>query len=113
MHLKQLSRGFLLAALTLLAPTALHAETKDSTATAHRGLPDWFPNLSGTIRAKVECQTEQGESRFEVRTARLALDGKVTDNVIYKAEIDLSDEGRIRMLDAYGGMKWEETKLLL
>ena len=34
MHLKQLSRGFLLAALTLLAPTALHAETKDSTATA-------------------------------------------------------------------------------
>ena len=39
-----------------------------------------------------------------MRNARVALDGNVTPIVIYRAEVDLSDEGRIRMLDAYAGV---------
>ena len=39
-----------------------------------------------------------------MRTARVALDGFVTPIVNYKAEIDLSDEGQIKMLDAYAGV---------
>ncbi len=62
------------------------------------------PQVSGTIRAKYEYQTNENESRFEVRTARVALDGFVTPIVNYKAEIDLSDEGKIKMLDAYAGV---------
>lgn len=61
----------------------------------------YIPNIHGTIRAKYEYQTEEGEGRFEVRTARVSIDGKVVDAVSYKAEIDLSDEGNIKMLDAY------------
>lgn len=61
-------------------------------------------NVSGTIRGKWECQTEEGESRFEVRTARIAIDGHVVPMVEYKAEIDLCDEGNIKMLDAYAGV---------
>ena len=52
----------------------------------------------------MEYQTNEKESRFEVRTARVALDGFVTPIVNYKAEIDLSDEGEIKMLDAYAGV---------
>ena len=52
----------------------------------------------------MEYQTNEKESRFEVRTARVALDGFVTPIVNYKAEIDLSDEGQIKMLDAYAGV---------
>ena len=37
----------------------------------------------------------------KVRTARVSIEGKVAPVVAYKAEIDLSDEGKIKMLDAY------------
>lgn len=65
---------------------------------------DYLPKVNGTIRGKMEYQTNEKESRFEVRTARVALDGFVTPIVNYKAEIDLSDEGQIKMLDAYAGV---------
>ena len=42
-----------------------------------------------------------GAGRFEVRNARISVTGNVLPIVAYKAEIDLSDEGQIKMLDAY------------
>ena len=70
---------------------------------------DYRPNIHGTIRSKYEYQTEEGEGRFEVRNARISVDGNVAPRVSYKAEIDLSDEGSIKMLDAYTRLKWLET----
>ena len=58
-------------------------------------------HIHGTLRSKYEYQTSEGEGRFEVRNARVSGDGKLTDMVSYKAEIDLCDEGSIKMLDAY------------
>lgn len=66
---------------------------------------DFTPHVHGTIRGKYEYQTEEGKGRFEVRNARVSLDGKVAKAVEYKAEIDLSDEGKIKMLDAYTRLK--------
>ena len=62
---------------------------------------DYMPAIHGTIRAKYEYQTATNESRFQVRNARFSLTGNVLPIVAYKAEIDLSDRGAIRMLDAY------------
>lgn len=62
---------------------------------------DYIPEIHGTIRAKYEYQPEINASRFEVRNARFSLTGNVHPSVAYKAEIDLSDEGSIKMLDAY------------
>ena len=71
------------------------------------------PKIGGTIRSKYEYQTEEGEGRFEVRNARINITGKVTPIVSYKAEIDLCDEGTIKMLDAYTRLKpskdWQFT----
>jgi len=64
-----------------------------------------IPNIHGTIRGKYECQTEDGEGRFEVRNARISIDGSLSPIWSYKAEIDLSDEGSIKMLDAYTRLK--------
>ncbi len=61
--------------------------------------------INGTIRAKYEYQTEEGTGRFQVRNARFSLSGNVIEAVEYKAEIDLSDEGSIKMLDAYTRIK--------
>ena len=87
------------ASLLALTTTPATAQQRDSTQT------NWLPKISGTVRAKVECQTEEGESRFEVRNARVALDGMLGRWVEYKGEIDLSDEGKIKMLDAYAGIR--------
>ncbi len=57
--------------------------------------------VHGTIRSKYEYQTEEGEGRFEVRNARINVEGKLSEIIKYKAEIDLCDEGSIKMLDAY------------
>ena len=80
------------------------AETPADSAKNKTPLPEWLPKISGTLRAKGEYQTRDKEGRFEVRNARVAFDGNVTPIVIYRAEVDLSDEGRIRMLDAYAGV---------
>jgi hypothetical protein len=62
-------------------------------------------NIHGTIRSKYEYQTEENEGRFEVRNARISVDGSLSRAISYKAEIDLCDEGKIKMLDAYTRLK--------
>ena len=91
-------------AFCLCAALSALAETPADSAKNKKPLPEWLPKISGTLRAKGEYQTRDKEGRFEVRNARVAFDGNVTPIVIYRAEVDLSDEGRIRMLDAYAGV---------
>lgn len=92
-----------LGSLILWAATAEAAEKSD-----------WLPAIHGTVRGKSEYQPALGATRFEVRNARLSAEGLLpfgtSDSVgslllkrgvRYKAEIDLSDEGTIKMLDAY------------
>lgn len=61
----------------------------------------YAPVFTATLRAKFEYQPEDEASRFEVRNARFGFSGNVTGMVSYKAQIDLCDEGKIKMLDAY------------
>lgn len=66
------------------------------------GNPEAFkPEIHGTVRGKYEYQPDMEAGRFQVRNARFSISGHVHPMVGYKAEIDLSDEGNIRMLDAY------------
>lgn len=90
-----MNKKYLLVAMILgMAPlSALHAQEQYEV--------DYRPQIHGTVRAKYEYQTEDNEGRFQVRNARVSVDGKVSKSVAYKAEIDLSDEGQIKMLDAY------------
>ena len=88
--LRSISRRLLL--LTLISLPAL-------TAMAQSG--GNVPEIHGTIRGKYEYQTSEGQGRFEVRNARMSVSGSALERVDYKAEIDLSDEGKIKRLDAY------------
>lgn len=83
-------------ALLLSASTVSARETSDSIRKA-----EYMPEVHGTIRAKYEYEPPIDKGRFEVRNARLGVEGKIIPIVRYKAEIDLSDEGVIKMLDAY------------
>ncbi len=89
--------------LLFLAGTACPAAASDSVKT--RSIKDYLPEIHGTVRAKYEYQPEIHSGRFQVRNARFSLTGDMGRYVAYKAEIDLSDRGEIRMLDAYAQLK--------
>ena len=87
-HIYDMNIKTVISAVLLMAATSAAAQ-------------QFTPEIHGTIRGKYEYQTEEGEGRFEVRNARISVTGKLLEQVAYKAEIDLSDEGNIKMLDAY------------
>lgn len=91
------NRKLILPLLALCVGLPLHAQEEDKV--------DLTPKVHGTIRGKYEYQTEEGDGRFQVRNARVSLEGNVAKAVQYKAEIDFSDEGQIKMLDAYTKIK--------
>ena len=66
---------------------------------------NYTPSIDGTIRGKYEYNIPLDGHRFQVRNARFSVRGAVSPYARYKAEIDLSDEGVTRMLDAYVEMK--------
>ena len=37
----------------------------------------YVPNIHGVMRARWELDTEHGDNRFQVRNARVSLDGKI------------------------------------
>ena len=62
---------------------------------------DRAPKINGTVRGKYEWQPQIQSGRFQVRNARVSISGDLSRIVSYKAEIDLCDEGVLKMLDAY------------
>lgn len=92
-------RHSLLTVVALLSMGTLQAQETDSLKQPSE--KKFTVNIHGTIRGKFEYQPAIDQARFQVRNARFSLSGNVTSIVGYKAEIDLSDEGAIKMLDAY------------
>lgn len=86
------------ALCVLLSGAGLYAQ---ESKTADESEVDLTPKFHGTVRGKYEYQPEDGAGRFEVRNARFSVSGNVTHAVEYKLEVDLCDEGKIKMLDAY------------
>ena len=91
-------KTYLLIALSIVS-MGMNAQNSEKSS-LENNVPEFVKTMKigGTIRSKYEYQTEEGEGRFEVRTARINVAGNVTKEVSYKAEIDLCDEGKIKML---------------
>jgi hypothetical protein len=62
---------------------------------------EFLPDLDGILKTKFEFDLNNNLVRFEVRNARFGVKGKINKWFSYRAELDLSDEGIIKMLDAY------------
>lgn len=63
------------------------------------------PNIHGALRARYEMATgngHAGEERFQVRNARLSIDGRVAPSIAYFIQTDLCDRGKMKILDAWG-----------
>jgi len=87
-------RGFLL----LVILTGLnYVAAQDSSAVRS----DYLPDIDAVLKVKTEYDLDNSLVRFEVRNARFGLKGKINEFMSYKIELDLSDEGKMKMLDAY------------
>lgn len=62
-----------------LSPSVYSQETSSS----DKGR--YVPEIHGTVRAKYEYEPEISKGRFEVRNARVSVEGKVVPKVSYKA----------------------------
>lgn len=65
----------------------------------------YMPNIHGVLRSRYEISTESGESRFQVRNARMSIDGKVAPEIDYFMQVDLCDQGSIKPLDFWARLK--------
>ena len=89
-----MKRFFILVSFFYFVCYNIYSQGSDSTKS-------FSPKIEGTIRAKYEYNTNLQEHRFQVRNARFSVNGNFSPITSYKAEIDLSDEGVTKMLDAY------------
>ncbi len=62
---------------------------------------EYLPDLDVILKVKTEYDLDNSLIRFEVRNARFGLKGKINSIMSYRIELDLSDEGKMKMLDAY------------
>jgi hypothetical protein len=58
--------------------------------------------FDGVLKTKFEYAPEPGMSRFSVRNSRLGVSGKIYPKVDYRAQIELSNEGKFQVLDLSG-----------
>lgn len=89
--MKNVIKASILAVAIMSAPVIAAQETSGSFLKS-----EYMPEIHGTIRAKYEYEPPINKGRFEIRNARLSVEGKIIPIVRYKAEIDLSDEGQIK-----------------
>ncbi|MEA5005068.1 MAG: hypothetical protein VB022_01525 [Rikenellaceae bacterium] len=59
-------------------------------------------SIDATLKTRYEWATETSTSRFSVRNSRLGLSGKVTSQLSYRAQLELSSDGKFEVLDLYG-----------
>ncbi|MDE6859707.1 MAG: hypothetical protein K2J65_04765 [Duncaniella sp.] len=63
---------------------------------------DLTPKIHGVLRSRWEMETENGASRFQVRNARVTLDGMIAPSIDYFIQTDLCNAGKMQILDAWG-----------
>lgn len=78
------------------------------------GQAEYLPQLHGILRGKYEYEPDLEASRFEIRNARLSVEGAMPLRSSYKLEVDLCDESVIKMKDAWVRVNpWSTLRITL
>lgn len=84
----------LIISIITAIPSATAGEEKEKT--------DLTPQLHGVLRPRWEMDTKGGESRFQLRDARLSVNGKLSPEIDYFFQTNFCDRGKILFLDGWG-----------
>ncbi len=75
---------------------------------------DYMPKVHGILRGKWEWEPQMSASRFEVRNARLSIEGNLPLHSCYKVEVDFCDETEMKMKDAWVGINpWKSLRFTI
>lgn len=94
---RMLQKSIFLILLTVFSFYKVAAQTPEQQAS----LIQYLPKIDIALKTKAEFDLESKMMRFEVRNARFGARGNINKYVGYRIEVDLSDEGKIKMLDAF------------
>ena len=72
----------------------------------------YLPQIHGVFRGRWEMEPESGLNRFQVRNARLTVSGKIAAPIEYFFQTDLCDQGKMKILDAYGKVNFSAAVAL-
>ncbi len=101
-ELRGLSSAGLLA-LALLSASPGASATRGTGSTAIEEKVDIVPKIHGAIRTRYEGEWDGDDwhQRFQVRNARLSVEGRIIKQISYYARIDACDRGAMKVLDAW------------
>ncbi|MDR1950892.1 MAG: hypothetical protein LBP96_01530 [Bacteroidales bacterium] len=101
-----------LIVLFSMACTLLSAQNADTMRNSEPQI-DLKPKFRGTLRTRYEYDFNENLNRFAVRNARAAVSGNANRWISYLVQVDLSDNGVFRVLDAEIQMKPTENLTLI
>lgn len=61
----------------------------------------YIPQIHGTLRPRMELSTENGDSRFQLRNARVSINGNIAPMIDYYVQADVCDRGKMKFLDGW------------
>lgn len=82
--------------------TAGTGEAVGTAGTGEKAQISYMPNIHGAFRARWEEDLETSRSRFQLRNARVTLDGRISPEIDYFLQIDACDQGTMKFLDGWG-----------
>ncbi len=91
-------------ALSLLSAPSAASATGSAEQAVNEEKVDIVPKIHGVVRTRYEGEwsdSEEWRHRFQVRNARLSVEGKIIRQVDYLIRIDACDRGVMKILDAY------------
>lgn len=65
----------------------------------------YVPHIHGAMRARWEDDLDGARSRFQLRNARVTLDGGIAPTIDYFLQVDLCDQGTMKFLDGWARIK--------
>ncbi|MDE5608678.1 MAG: OprO/OprP family phosphate-selective porin [Muribaculaceae bacterium] len=69
--------------------------------TPESGIKKYLPRVRGAVRARWENDFDISRSRFQLRNARIMLDGQIAPTIDYFLQADLCDCGTMKFLDGW------------
>lgn len=87
--------------------------TTDNTTKDIPAKKDTLISFDGSLKAKFEVSTSQGDMRFSVRNSRVGVKGNYHDFLGYRLQVELNNEGQFSVLDIYGSIRYENLTMIL
>ncbi len=89
-------RTIILTAIASMS-LAIHASAESPEA----GIKKYLPRVRAAVRARWENDFDIDRSRFQLRNARILLDGHIAPTIDYFLQADLCDRGTMKFLDGW------------